>query len=66
MIVSVKQKAPLAVSVSDAVQFSAAARQQLTAGQPQASDQGYLYGSEEDISAAVSLLILYTISAGSL
>lgn len=58
-VVAMLQKAPVAVSLSDAVQFSAASRQQLTAGQPQTSDQDYLYVCEVDIGAAVSLLIVY-------
>lgn len=58
VMVVVFQKTLVAVSLSDAVQFSAAARQQLTAGQPETADQGCLYVCEVDISAAVSLLIL--------
>lgn len=46
VMLAVLQKAPGAVSLSDAVQFSAAARQQLTAGQPDTSDQSYLYVCE--------------------
>lgn len=55
----------VSVNVSDAVQFSAATRQQLTAGQPQTSHKGYLYVSEVDISAAVLVPVLYIISAAS-
>lgn len=62
-MVATLQKAPAAESLSDAVQFSAATTQQLTAGQPETSDQDYLYVCEVDISAAVSMLILYIISA---
>lgn len=66
VIVSLLQKAPVSVSLSDAVQFSAAARQQLTAGQLQTLDHSYVYVCEVDITAAVSLLILYIISTASI
>lgn len=63
VIVAVLLKAVVVVSLSDAMQFSAAARQQLTAGQPETQDQDYLYVYEVVISAAVSLLILYIVRA---